>query len=532
MTAHRPIESRLASASVASFASFLTLVLQSLLLVPLLLSVWTPEMYGGWVMVSAAYGLLTTMDIGLQNYVGNCLTMAGHGPRTREHLGSGIRAAFVTGAGLAVVTLGLWFTNRIPGVAAADSSRDAALLQSLGMQLVYWILFGSIGGVVVRLYPALGLLSRSLWFSLLQRIAMTVSLVLAAWLGAGIVGATLAWVTAGSIVAVAILLDIRRRFPEYWPWWQSGSVREAMRLIGGSCGLIGVSLLDALALASLVALTDRWASAAGVALFAALRTAANAVMQGSTVILTPIGPDLSRHAAVRDGDRCSALIAGAWLIATAPIALVVTASLPVVENVFAKWTQKALAFSPDLFVSLVAAVLIRQWASPLAMLLFCTNTIRAQFWISLARCAASVAMAATFFPVTGLAAMGIGVFVGEVVAGLSAIGMTMIGFPGLCDGRCRRAGLLAALQVIATAATLVAWWWMPSLAWQAWTISLIAQSFLIIAQWRNIHPAARERVAGLLLTCVRRLVPGSVMPSFACVSRDPHASSSMPRADS
>lgn len=531
MTPHRTIESRLASASIASFASFLTLVFQSLLLVPLLLTVWTPEEYGGWVLVSAAYGLLTTMDTGLQNYVGNSLTMAGDRSRIRDLLGSGIRAACLSAAGLAVVSVALWYTNRVPGMGGTDIGRAPALMQSLAIQVVYWILFGSIGGVVVRLYPALGLLSRSLWFSLFQRIAMTASLVLAAWLGAKIVGATLAWVAAGGVVALAILVDIRRRFPEYWPWWRGGSIGEALRLIGGSCGMIGVSLLDALTLATLVAMTDRWASAAGVALFAALRTMANAIMQGSSVILTPIYPDLSRNAAARDGQRCSALMAGAWLIATAPIAFVVTASLPIVETVFAQWTRKALAFSPDLFVPLIAGVLVRQWASPLATLLFCTNIIRAQFWISLARCVASVAAAAALFRVTGLAAMGIGVFVGEVVAALCAVGMTMIAFPGLCDSRCRLAGLLAALQVIVTATTLAAWWSIPSMAWQVWALSLLAQGVLAVAQWRNIHPAARERIARLILSFVRRLVPGGIAAQATGISSGSPASSPIHRAD-
>jgi O-antigen/teichoic acid export membrane protein len=463
--------------------------------------------------------------------VGNCMTMAGDGPRIRDHLGSSIRAACLTGAGLAVVTLGLWFINRMPGAGAADSGRHAALMQSLGIQVTYWILFGSVSGLVGRLYPALGLLTWSLWLSLLQRIAMTVSLVLAVSLGAGIVGATLAWVTAGATVTVFVLVDIRRRFPEYWPWWQRGSLSESLRLIAGSCGMIGVSLLDSLSLAVLVALTDRWASAVGVALFATLRTAVNAIMQGSLVILIPIYPDLSRHAAARDGDRCSALIAGAWLIATAPIAIVVTASLPIVETVFAQWTRKTLVFSPDLFVALIAGVLVRQWVSPLQTLIYCTNTIRAQFWISLARCVTSISAAAASFPAMGLTAMGIGIFVGEVVAALVAVGMTPIAFPGLCDGRCQRAGLLAALQVIGAAATLGAWWWVPSMAWLAWAVSLLAQGVLITAQWRNVHLAARNRVASLVSSFVRRLVPASVMALLAGVAVGPPDGSTTPRVD-
>ena len=134
MSSQRSIESRLASASLASFASFIVTLLQSLLMVPLLLAVWKPEVYGQWIVVTTAFGLLTTMDLGLQNYVGNLFTMAG-GDRecVRRRLGSGIRAACITAAGLAAVMAGIWFTRRIPAVAANDSSENAALLMSLGM---------------------------------------------------------------------------------------------------------------------------------------------------------------------------------------------------------------------------------------------------------------------------------------------------------------------------------------------------------------------------------------------------------------
>jgi hypothetical protein len=131
----------------------------------------------------------------------------------------------------------------------------------------------------------------------------------------------------------------------------------------------------------------------------------------------------------------------------------------------------------------------------------------------------------------GLTAMGIGIFVGEVVAALVAVGMTPIAFPGLCDGRCQRAGLLAALQVIGAAATLGAWWWVPSMAWLAWAVSLLAQGVLITAQWRNVHLAARNRVASLVSSFVRRLVPASVMALLAGVAVGPPDGSTTPRVD-
>jgi hypothetical protein len=533
MSSQRSIESRLASASLASFASFIVTLLQSLLMVPLLLAVWKPEVYGQWIVVTTAFGLLTTMDLGLQNYVGNLFTMAG-GDREfiRDRLGSGVRAACITATGLAAVMAGIWFTRRIPAVAAIDSSENAALLMSLGMLVVYWAILGSIGGIAIRLYPAFGLLSRSLWLSLLQRLAMTVALVASAWLGAGLVGATIAWTAAGAVVTAVIFFDIRRRFAEYSPWWQAGSWREAIHLIGGSVGMIATAMLDSLALTVLVTLTDRWASAAGVALFAAVRTAANAIMQGSAVILTPVGPDLSRFASSRDSVRSSALLAISWLIATGPIALAVTAALPLTETVFCQWTRRALPFSPGMFVSLIVAVLVRQWMSPLAMLLFCTNSMRSQFLVSLGRCIASIAVGAGLFGVLGVPAMGIAVFGGEAVAAIGVAAMTPLVFPGLCDNRCRAAGALALVQVAVASAAMVAWWWLPAAAWLVWTTSLVVQLLLMAAQWRNLHPTARDRVVALFPPVLRRVMPISPIAMAVPLPAGPHTHPSMQRSES
>lgn len=533
MTSQRSIESRLASASLASFASFLVTLLQSLLLVPLLLSAWEPDVYGQWIVVTTAFGLLTTMDIGLQNYVGNLFTMAGSDRVcVARRLGSGIRAACITAVGLAGVMAGIWIAGRIPAVSANDSSQNAALLSSLGILVVYWAILGSVGGIAIRLYPAFGLLSRSLWLSLVQRLAMTVALVSAAWLGAGLVGATIAWTIAGAVVAAVIFFDIRQRFAKYSPWWQAGSWREAFQLIGGSVGMIATSMLDSLALTVLVTLTDRWASAAGVALFAAVRTAANAIMQSSAVILTPVGPDLSGFASTRDSVRSSALLAVSWLIATGPIALAVTAALPLTETLFCHWTRRALPFSPALFVSLIVAVLVRQWMSPLAMLLFCTNSMRSQFLVSLGRCISSIAVGAGLFGMLGVPAMGIAVFGGEAVAAIAVVAMTPLVFPGLCDTRCRDAGALALVQVAAASAAMVAWWWLPATAWLVWTASLVVQCLVMAAQWRNLHPTARNRVVALFPPVLRRVMPIGPIATVVSLPVGPHTQPSMQRSES
>jgi hypothetical protein len=270
--------------------------------------------------------------------------------------------------------------------------------------------------------------------------------------------------------------------------------------------MIAVSLLDATALTTLVTLTDRWSSATGVAVFAALRTACNAVYQATLVILVPISPELSRYACNRDSVRSSALLGVAWILSTGPIAFATTAGLPLVEEVFFHWTLHSLPFSSPLFISMAGAVLVRQWTSPLVTLLYCTNCIRAQFWIALVRCGTSIGVACALFSSLDLAAMGLAVLLGEVTVAATVIYMTSVLFPGLCDVRCRITGGLASVAVGLAFAALVGWWWFPAVRWPLWIISLVLQTATMTAQWRYLHSTARGRILAFLSPFIRRVL--------------------------
>jgi O-antigen/teichoic acid export membrane protein len=485
------IQARLALASIASAASFVLTLLQSVVMVPLLLTVWSPGEYGEWVVVSSTFGMATALDTGLQNFVGNLFAMeSGNRKRIHQWLGAGIRAVAITASALAIVVI-------MYGFLLGGRGEGIQTYRALSILLTYWIAVGSVGGIAVRLYAAHGLQSRSLWLSVVQRLAMAVALILAAWSGGELLLGTLAFAVAGTLVGLVTLRDIHAHFPFYSPWLGAGSWGAAFRLVASASGMMVIGALDSVSFAVLVALTDAWASASAVAVFGAVRTVSSAVMQASAVILTPLAPDLSRFAAIRDGGRTSAMLASAWLIATGPIAIASTSLLPVTEAGFGHWTRGTLNFPRSLVVTLVAAVLVRQWTSPLAMLLFCTNAVRPQFIISIARCVATVGTAVVSFRSLGVSGMGLAVLSGELIAAVVVAVATRLVYPGLCDQRCIRGATLAMIQVLVSAAAIAVWWWAPSIRWESWFGSMVFQAVAMIAQWFNLHQSARERIISL-----------------------------------
>lgn len=127
--------------------------------------------------------------------------------------------------------------------------------------------------------------------------------------------------------------------------------------------------------------------------------------------------------------------------------------------------------------------------------------------------------------------MGIAVFGGEAVAAIGVVAMTPLVFPGLCDNRCRTAGALALVQVAVASAAMVAWWWLPAAAWLSWTTSMVVQILIVAAQWRNLHPTARDRVVALFPSVLRRVMPSGPIGMAMPLPAGPNSQSSIQRSE-
>jgi hypothetical protein len=79
---------------------------------------------------------------------------------------------------------------------------------------------------------------------------------------------------------------------------------------------------------------------------------------------------------------------------------------------------------------------------------------------------------------------------------------------------------------------MVAWWWLPAAAWLVWTTSLVVQLLLMAAQWRNLHPTARDRVVALFPPVLRRIMPISPIAMAVPLPAGPHTHPSMQRSES
>src|SRR5262249_15167892 len=152
--------------------------------------------------VGALSTLLTTLDAGHQAYVGNLLNQQYVSDRSefRRTLGSAVRVASLTSVVQILLAVAL-FLSRWAAQWLGLVSRDAAeFALSVVLYPVGWIATGSVGAILVRLFPPTGGFVRSTWWAMIMRLVQFAAVAVAAGLGWGLVRTTCLF--AGAVLAV------------------------------------------------------------------------------------------------------------------------------------------------------------------------------------------------------------------------------------------------------------------------------------------------------------------------------------------
>lgn len=501
-----PVHTRAAKGGLISGAGFALNLGLNLLQIPLLLRFWPQETYGLWLSVGALSSVLTTLDGGHQAYVGNLLSRQYVEDRAqfRRTLASAVRMAGVTSTVQILLTLALCLTGWAAGWLGIAVKDAAEFSLAAAIYTVGWISTGSVGAVLVRLLPPAGMFVRSTWWAIGTRIVQFGAVVVAAWFGWGLVGTTLLFTGAVFLYNLTLLADIRRLFPDLFPWWRGGDIRVGFANFARSSVLTFTSILDLVSLQGVVLLVTSSLGAAAVPLFTTLRTLANTAMQGTGFLLNPIAPDLVRYHVQREGRKITAVFGFFWLTTGAVINGGVVAGLFFVEPVYRFWTSGRLAFDRALFAWLAGTVLVRTLAAPFQSYLSGINHLTALTVTAVARAGLTISCLLLLAPRFGLAGVGAGLFIAEAAGALVLpawyAGRSLTGLGGSLQwGTLAWAGL----STCAALATLAAF----ARSYAAWPVVAVLAALLVVAiawlQWRDLPPDVRVR-ARAVATPVRR----------------------------
>jgi O-antigen/teichoic acid export membrane protein len=514
------VHTRAAKGGLVSGVGFAVNLGLNLMQVPLLLRFWPQDTYGLWLSVAALATLLTSLDGGHQAYVGNLLSRRFVEDRAlfQRTLSSAVCVAAMTATVQITLALLLCFSGRAAGWLGIESGQSIEFSLAVLIYTVGWISTGSVGAILVRLFPPTGNFVRSTWWAIGMRLSQFLAVAVAAWLEWGLVGTT--WLFAGTVFAVNMLLfaDIRRLYPEFFPWWKGVHWKEGFTNLGRSGVITVVGLLDYFSLQGVVLMVAGGLGTAVVPLFTTLRTMANMAMQGTSFLLNPIQPDLVRYHVQREGSKIGAVFAFFWFATGLLINGGLVVGLLLVEPVYAFWTQGKLPFDRALFTWLAAGVLLRTLAAPLQSYLTSINGLRALLVSAAVRGAMTVGGVALLAPRWGLPGVGAALFAAELAGSLalptwftaSEFSRLETRFTYRTFGWASVSTLAAGVAMAGFAVGGSAWPWLVAGA-------LVVQAAVAGFQWRELPPDVKRRVGSLLAIFNRRTAGAS--PAVAVPQR-------------
>lgn len=478
-------------------------LLQAIVQVPVLLHYWNPQTYGLWGTLLATISLVTSLDLGHQNYLGNrfCEHWVNSQDRLRQELASGIRAAVVIAAIEILVGIGLMAAGGLAWMGSSPAqANQTAILGAVALYLLYWAVFGAVGGILVRLYTPAGLFDRAQWMGIISRLLAFLALIAAAALGGSVLEAMAAQVIVGTLFNFYLLWSLRQQFPHFTPWWQGGNWSTAWHNFRLSLVLTANGVMDQIASNGLVLMVGRMLSPASVALFTTVRTVANLGIQGANIMLNPLVPDLVRYHVTREGNKLAAVISASLFVGTSLVTTGLIVGVAILEPIYAVWTHGVLPFDRHLFAYLGVTVAVRQWAAPFQTYLASMNRLRSQTTMVVVRAVIGLGLSALLLPAMGLPAAGLGALAAEVGAAvvaavavqgqLRALGVT---FP-------MRSALLALGQIALSLLT----WLLFSEGYEGRYLYVatcqIGVVLLALAQWHSLPEQVKIRLLSLLPT--------------------------------
>jgi O-antigen/teichoic acid export membrane protein len=355
------IAKRIVRAAGAQGVNQLARVVQLFLLVPICLGAWGTGLYEDWVLLNAIAAFLMLTDIGfVQSTMVKLLDAWSKGDPDRfsREWGLALGIFSALSAGL-IFLLGLSWISPIWAWIIPARQLQGTELASLAVLVCLTQVASILITLGLAVYRARGDLSRSYHVSSILVALQTVGIVLPALMGDGPVGAAAGTNIATIAMLIAMIADLRLRYPDMaWrPHWPS--TRELLREMRNAVGYLSNPVATTIMLQGpTVILAQSGAPQGAIALFTATRTIAGAARQLPYQFAHPAGVELAGLLA--RGDRAS--LSRVYASASRALAIIVGAlsgfTLVVAPLVMVLWTRGKIPYDGILMLVMVATTAI------------------------------------------------------------------------------------------------------------------------------------------------------------------------------
>jgi len=404
--------------SFVGFFSFISTFAQTIILVPVLLKYWGNEKYAVWIALYAGFSLLQSLDTGHINYIGNKINITYHTDKEgfKKTLASSLFMAIIIGVVQILLVVILIVFNYLPDFIGINSVviKKYAVPSSLLILITFWFISGSIGGILHRVMIPTGFYYQSQWWGVLYRFCQFLSIIIVALAGGSILSASIFYVLIQLIVYALTFLYIKKKIPEFYPWWQGANFKTAFLNFKNSLILTFNSFALQLSNNGLLLLISNLFSSYALPIFTAIRTMTNTALSITNLLINSILPDFIRYHAEKEKEKLNSVFIANWFFSGLIVNIAILLVIPFAEIIFRTWTKEIIIFDFKLFISMAASISVITFGAGFYNYLFAINSLRAVTVITITRVIILFAFSYYLSGLMGLSGIGVSVLISEI----------------------------------------------------------------------------------------------------------------------
>lgn len=380
------IEERAAKNTFAGIVAFIITFLQSILIVPLILSNWGTIKYGHWISLFAGFTLLQTLDLGHQNYIGNEINILHHKSKVELHtvLSSSLLIAWLIGFSEVLITLFIIFSGNLSHFLGLTNA-EFELSYALVVLVIMWFIFGSVSGILIRLLVPIGKFYELQWIAIIIKLFQFVALLAVVLMNGSILTAALTYSLVQSILTIFTLIYLKNVVPEYYPWWKKGNFKVGLNNFFKSLVLTINSIVQQLSINGLILFVSNFYQVVQVPVFTTIRTLTNTAGTVTSIIISSVNPDIVKYYSKGEDRKIFLALTTNLFISGLIVNIALVLSLFFIEPLYKIWTGGKLSFNKSLFLFLASGISFANFGIGMVTYFFGVNKLRQFTLINLSR---------------------------------------------------------------------------------------------------------------------------------------------------
>ena len=336
-----------------------------LILVPLFLRYWSAARYGEYLALFAAVSYLASLDIGMQGAAVNRLTQAYARKNLDEYRSvqhTALAFFIALAAAVSVCVAGLAWCLPVAHWIGLSLTPPATASIAVILLTIY-VMWSMPVQVIVATYQAIGDLARTQWIRNIQQMFVVGLTALALILGAGMKTIALFQILTIALLAVFMLLDLHRKFPELSPGLSAVNFSILTELMRPSFLFALIMVGNLIAYEGSILLTSAIMGGLAVAMLSISKSLVDVLRLGIYSVSLALCPDYARLEALGEFDQLRR-IHRMSLAGTAAATIAIAASLWYEgPQLITLWTRGRIDPDPILLrLFLVLMVFQTSWA--------------------------------------------------------------------------------------------------------------------------------------------------------------------------